>query len=383
MKILNRILFAIVLPLIFACTTDPTGFEIVIKGGEHFPDGAQVHISRRSLDNIREYEELFKGGFEKGAISYKGQVESPHIVRLDMRSADGKKMLSGIIQMPLEPGKTEIDFSSMTDFTFKGGKYGEMIVNSVNNDPAYRKANKAVHDHKKTGFTYKDEEAMKEYYRLAGVAGSASNKVLARVYSQQDDPLAKLLLHGSGYYSGNNNLKMREELANQLGDNREAILTRLQVESAKKANAIRVTLDVGNSMKDFTANNLNGESFQLSEVMKKNKYVLVELWASWCAPCRAEIPHMKRAYEAFNKKGFEIVSFSLDEKRKAWEKASNEENIPWINTSDLKGYESPVAKMFATPAVPANWLVEASTGKIIAIHVRGKALDHKLEELLK
>ena len=72
----------------------------------------------------------------------------------------------------------------------------------------------------------------------------------------------------------------------------------------------------------------------------------------------------------------------MDEKRKDWEKASNEENIPWINTSDLKGYESPVAKMFSQPAVPANWLVEASTGKIIAKHVRGKALDQKLEELL-
>jgi peroxiredoxin len=385
MKILNRILFAIVLPLVFACTSDPTGFEIVIKGGEHFSEGAQVHIIRRSLNNIRDNEELFKGGFENGIISYEGQVESPHIVRLDVRSADGKKMLSRIIQMALEPGKTEINFSSMNDFTFKGGKYSEMIVNPVINDPAYQKANKALIEHKKKGFTYKDEEAMKEYYRLAGIAGRASGKVLARVYSQQDDPLAKLLLHNAGYFSGNNEVDMntREELANQLGDIREAVLTRLQVESAKKTYAIRATLDVGKTMKDFTASNLEGDSFQLSEVMKKNKYVLVELWASWCAPCRAEIPHMKRAYETFHKKGFEIVSFSLDEKRKAWEKASNAENIPWINTSDLKGYESPVAKMFATPAVPANWLVEASTGKIIAIHVRGKALDHKLEELLK
>lgn len=383
-KNIKWFLAVFVLAMVFAFTPDKTDFEIVITGGEHFPEGAEVHISRRRVDSLRKFETIMQESFKDGVIAYKGQVASPHMVSLNVRSADGKKMLSGIILMALEPGKTEIDFTSMTEFTFKGGKYSEMIINPVINDPAYQKANKAVNDHKKKGVSYKDEAAMKEYYRLGGVVGRARGKVLARVYEQQDDPLAKLLLHSAGYFSGNNevDMKTREELANQLGDNREAILTKLQVEAARKTYAIRATLDIGKTIKDFTASNLEGEEFQLSEVLKKNKYVLVELWASWCGPCRAEIPHMKRAYEAFHEKGFEIVSFSLDEKRKDWEKASNEENIPWINTSDLKGYESPVAKMFSQPAVPANWLVEASTGKIIAKHVRGKALDQKLEELL-
>ncbi|MCG8580825.1 MAG: TlpA family protein disulfide reductase [Bacteroidales bacterium] len=388
MEIKNKfkwVLTTIVLSAMFACTTDPTSYEIVIKGGEHFPEGAEAQISRRRVDSIRKFETIIEESFKDGVIVHKGQVTSPHVVRLDVRSGDGKKMYSGIILMALEPGKTEIDFTSTTEFTFKGGQYSELIVNPVINDPAYQKANQAFHAHRNKGVSAKDEKAMKEYYRLAAETSKPRGKILAKVYQQQKDPLAKLLLHRVGYHSGDGqaDMKTQEELISQLEDNREAIIAKKEIEMAKEAYAKRATLEIGKTMKDFKASNLQGEGFQLSEVMKKNKYVLVELWASWCGPCRAEIPHMKRAYEAFHEKGFEIMSFSLDTKRKDWEKASDEEDIPWINTSDLKGYESPIAKKFATPAVPANWLVDASTGEIIALHVRGKALDQKLEELFK
>lgn len=383
MKTLNKILIAIVLPLIFACTADTTSFEVVVKGGEHFPEGAEAVITRIRLDSIRKRDELLRGSFDNGELSYKGKVTSVHIVHFTIRTADGKP-LSPVIQLALEPGKTEISFSSITDYTFKGGKYSDMLINPVINDATYQKAQAAFIDHKEKGVSYKDTIAFNEYYRLAGIAARARGEVLKQVYSQTNDPLAKLLLHNTGYHSGNweGDMKTREDLANQLGDNREAVLTKLQLEAAKKTYAIRAGLDVGKTIKEFAANNLEGDKIQLSEVLNKNKYVLVELWASWCAPCRAEIPHMKRAYEAFHEKGFEIVSFSLDDKRKAWEKASKEEQIPWVNISDVKGYDSPVAEMFAKPAVPANWLVEASTGKIIAKHLRKKALDNKLEELL-
>jgi peroxiredoxin len=383
-KKLIWILTAVILPLFFACAADSTSFEIVVKGGEHFPEGAKVVINRKRLDSIRKVEYIFNDSFKDNIISYKGQVDDIHLISLGVFTAD-EKQLSPVIYMALEPGKTEIDFTSKSDYRFTGGKYNNLLVTSVNNDAEYQKASKASLDYHNKGFDVKDEKAFKEYYRLAGVAAKIKNEIFAQAYQQQTDPLAKLLLHRAGYYIRNRDesMKARLELAKQLGDHREAVLTKLQIESAKKTYAKRASLDVGKVIKDFKAPNLEGEVIQLSEVLKKNKYVLVELWASWCKPCRAEIPHMKRAYEAFHKKGFEIVSFSIDDKRKAWEKASKEENIPWINSSDLKGSDSPVYIMFTQPAVPANWLVEASTGKIIAKHVRGKVLDHKLEELLK
>ena len=91
---------------------------------------------------------------------------------------------------------------------------------------------------------------------------------------------------------------------------------------------------------------------------------------------------MKKAYERFNKKGFQIVSFTLDHDRVRWEKASTEEKLPWVNVGDLLAYKSPIVKMFGISGVPANYLVDSS-GKIIAMNLRQNNLDEKLAELLE
>ena len=92
---------------------------------------------------------------------------------------------------------------------------------------------------------------------------------------------------------------------------------------------------------------------------------------------------MKKAYAKYHDKGFEIFAFSLDDDRDAWELASKEENLNWVNTSDLVGWESPVAKLYGVTGVPANYLVNAATGEIVAKNLRGYDLDDKLVELFK
>ena len=86
---------------------------------------------------------------------------------------------------------------------------------------------------------------------------------------------------------------------------------------------------------------------------------------------------MKTAYQKFDSKGFEIVSFTLDDEGERWKKASEEEQLPWINVGDLLAYKSPVVRMFGINGIPANYLVDSS-GKIIAKALRGKNLDDNL-----
>ena len=137
---------------------------------------------------------------------------------------------------------------------------------------------------------------------------------------------------------------------------------------------------VGGTYQDFETTTLDGEAISLSGVCADNKFVLLEFWASWCGPCRNEIPHMKKAYARYKAKGFEILSFTIDDDRDAWAKASAQEELPWIDTG--YGLESEPKKLYEVMGVPANYLIDASTGRVVARNLRGHALDDKLAELL-
>ena len=131
---------------------------------------------------------------------------------------------------------------------------------------------------------------------------------------------------------------------------------------------------------DFTQNDLNDKPFTLSSL--RGKYVLVDFWASWCVPCRAENPNVVKAYAQLKDKNFEIVGVSLDQGKAAWAEAVKKDGLPWIHVSDLKGWKNEVAVMYGINSVPQNLLIDPN-GQIIAKNLRGDALTQKLAELIK
>ncbi len=133
---------------------------------------------------------------------------------------------------------------------------------------------------------------------------------------------------------------------------------------------------------DFTQNDLNGKPFTLSSL--RGKYVLVDFWASWCVPCRAENPNVVKAYNELKGKNFEIVGVSLDYpgSQAVWAEAVRKDGLPWIHVSDLKGWKNEVAVMYGINSVPQNLLIDPQ-GMIIAKNLRGEALTEKLKELIK
>ncbi|MFT5735053.1 MAG: thiol-disulfide isomerase/thioredoxin [Planctomycetota bacterium] len=153
-------------------------------------------------------------------------------------------------------------------------------------------------------------------------------------------------------------------------------------EEARQGKAARhvQAAHVGGRYLPFTAASLAGEAISLSKTCEQNKYVLLEFWASWCGPCRSEIPHMKKAYERYHESGFEIFAYTLDDNQSAWEKASQEEELPWLNTG--LGAKSDPVILYSVTGVPANYLIDASTGMVVARDLRGDKLEAKLEELL-
>ena len=136
----------------------------------------------------------------------------------------------------------------------------------------------------------------------------------------------------------------------------------------------------GQKMIDFKQNQPNGIPISFSSF--KGKYVLVDFWASWCGPCRDENPKTLNAYNKYKDKGFTVLGVSIDSKKDNWEKAIREDQMPWIQVSDLKGAKNEVAVYYGIHAIPSNYLVDRN-GIIIARNLRGKDLEDKLEDLLR
>lgn len=140
--------------------------------------------------------------------------------------------------------------------------------------------------------------------------------------------------------------------------------------------------EVGQKFIDFAMNTTEGKEVKLSDFISQNKYTLIDFWASWCGPCRAEMPNVVAAYNAFKAKGFGIVGVSLDNNAEAWKKAIKDLNITWAQMSDLKGWSCEGAKLYGVRAIPATVLVDQE-GTIVARNLRGEELAAKLGELLK
>ncbi len=143
---------------------------------------------------------------------------------------------------------------------------------------------------------------------------------------------------------------------------------------------LKATEIVGKPAPDFSIQTPDNKTVSLSSF--KGKYVLVDFWASWCAPCRQENPNVVKAYNQFKDKGFTVLGVSLDDNKPAWQAAIAKDKLSWTHVSDLKGWGSPTAALYGVQSIPANFLLDKD-GKIIAKNLRGEELIHTLNTMIK
>lgn len=183
-------------------------------------------------------------------------------------------------------------------------------------------------------------------------------------------------------------LALNEDLTNIDADRLLKTLDGLSkdLKTAKTALALRSIAEktnrnaIGKQAILFSLEDVNGVKKELAAY--KGKYVLVDFWASWCGPCRAENPNVLKVYNKFKDNNFDIISVSIDQKREEWLKAVKEDKLPWLNVIDELAADKSIGRAYGVTFVPMNFLIDP-TGKIVAKNLTGQALDDKIAEVTK
>lgn len=137
----------------------------------------------------------------------------------------------------------------------------------------------------------------------------------------------------------------------------------------------------GEQYTDFEMPNMAGTPVRLSSYVSRNRYTLIDFWASWCGPCRREMPTVVKAYNTFHGKGLEVVGVSLDQDRQAWQQAVGDLGMAWPQLSDLRGWECAAAQLYKVHSIPSSLLVDQQ-GRIVARDLRGDDLLSTLARLM-
>lgn len=211
--------------------------------------------------------------------------------------------------------------------------------------------------------------------KYEGIENDRKNTMLQYIKDNSKSVVAPYIIYSNSYMFEINEL---EEAANStdksIANNKFVKLLKARVATLKR-------VQVGQPYIDITQDDPKGNPVSLSSVVKDNKYVLVDFWASWCQPCRRENPNVVNAYHKYHNKGFTVFGVSFDNRKDDWVRAIQADGLVWTQVSDLKGWGNGAVKLYGVQSIPQNVLI-GPDGKIVARNIRGEALQNKLKELL-
>lgn len=296
-----------------------------------------------------------------GSFRFKGRVEEPMLAII---TDDNESPITALF---IEEGKVKVSYDEAQGSYTASGTVSNDNFNAAND--RLMQLQMKYYTQAQSGGSEEDQQQLIDEYNAA---------IQAIVDENQDNILGAYLF--ARMESGNlSAAEIRARLSKFPRQLRETKMLKEIEEFVAKSEKT----EVGSPFTEIVAKDAAGNDVALSSLTGEGKWVLVDFWATWCGPCREEIPYLKAAYEKYSDKGFTIYGVSLDNDADAWKKFIVDNGMTWTNVIGIDdSKESPAADAYGIRSIPSNFLI-GPDGKIAAKNLRGEEVENKLKEIFE
>ena len=370
MKKFSILMFALASTVVLACSANVVKYNVT---GVNAPkDGAVVYL----IDMLSSAP-IDSAVVTAGKFSMKGTAEKDAYLSVNIDGSDWS--------FPLFNDGKAVQIN-LADTTLKGSPLNTKLSEcDLNNGRAYAEYEKLITDFEALPEAVQEASLAEFMPKYQAAINKYADLYMGIIEDNKDNLIPVAFLNHVPSLAGRE--KFYELLASEapFAQHPYALDLKRRVEESDARSAAaedRKQSIVGQQFLDLEEADTQGKMHKLSEYVGKGKWVLVDFWASWCGPCKAEMPNVVAAYKKYHGKGFDVVGLSFDQDKAAWVKAIKEWDMPWIHLSDLKYWNTVASEVYSVNAIPDNLLIDPQ-GKIVARGLRGEALAARLAEIFE